>query len=147
MRDRPALRLLHGGGESIRGISRTQGASRNAVRRALADGSRDQYYRPSFSEEAEPAVRDVLADYPHMTVHDIGLLIDWRHSRRTLSDLVARLRPEYQPGASLEATSISMIRVGKLGTVGILKVGKLEVGTMEIGEVLIDEQSYRAEAY
>lgn len=135
MHDRPALRLLHGGGESIRGISRGQGASRNAVRRALADGSRDEYYRPSFSEEAEPAVRDVLADYPHMTVADIGLVIDWRHARRTLSDLVARLRPEYDPGASLATTSITQIRCGTLGAVGTIQAGTLAIGTMEIGEV------------
>lgn len=138
MHDRPALRLLHGGGESIRGITREHGASRNAVRRALSDGSRDTYYRPSFSEEAEPAVREVLAGYPHMTVADIGLVIDWRHSRRQLSDLVARLRPEYEPGLGLEATPITQIQCGALGTVGSIQADTLIVGTMKIGEVAIE---------
>jgi hypothetical protein len=49
MHDRPGLRLVRSDGESIRGIARN-GASRNSVRRALAPGARDHYYRPSASE-------------------------------------------------------------------------------------------------
>lgn len=130
MHDRPALRLLHGEGESIRGIAREKDASRNAVRRALRPGSRDQYYRPSVSESAEPAVRDVLADYPDMVVADVALLIDWRHSRRTLSDLVARLRPIYRdssPGldARLDVTLMA----------GTLAAQNIQCGTLTVQEV------------
>ncbi|MCO4276118.1 hypothetical protein NG701_17090 [Pseudarthrobacter sp. HLT3-5] len=130
MHDRPALRLLHGDGESIRGIARDRGASRNAVRRALVPGARDHYYRASVSEEAEPAVREVLADYPQMVVADIAVLIDWRHSRRTLSDLVAKLRPEIVDSWSdVEARPIDAIRAGVLST------STIRCGTMTLGEL------------
>ena len=130
MHDRPALRLLHGGGESIRGIAREHGASRNAVRRALAPGARDRYYRPSASEAAEPAVREVLADYPQMTVSDIAVLIDWRHARRTLSDLVARLRPE----CASEWPSVGARPIGSL-KIGTLAAPRISFGTMKVGEL------------
>lgn len=134
MHDRPRLRLLHGGGESIRGIAREQGASRNAVRRALAPGARDHYYRPSASEEAEPAVRDVLADYPLMSVADIAVLIDWRHSRRTLSDLVARLRPECASESEWPSVGARPIDSQNLRT---LNPSEITVGTMKIGELTL----------
>jgi hypothetical protein len=129
MHDRPALRLLHDEGQPIRGIAREQNASRNAVRRALAPGSRDRYYRPSVTESAEPAVRDVLADYPQMCVADIAVLIDWRHSRRTLSDLVAKLRPQITSWSSVEARPIGSIRVG------VLSATSIHSGTMTLGEL------------
>lgn len=135
MHDRPALRILHFGGHGIREISRNQQASRNAVRRALADGSRDTYYRPSATEEAEPAVRDVLADYPHMTVADIAVMIDWRHSRRQLSDLVARLRPGYLPGPGVEARDIAGIHAGTLRNIRNVATGTMAIGKLKLGEV------------
>lgn len=131
MHDRPAFRLLRGDGESIRGIARSQGASRNAVRRALAPGSRDHYYRSTLADEAEPAVRDVLADYPAMSVSDIGVMIDWRHSRRALSDVVARLRPKYASRSPLDSAPLSSIMAGVLSTTQIQR------GTMQLGEVKI----------
>lgn len=131
MHDRPHLRLLHGEGESIRGIARSQRASRNAVRRALAPGSRDRYHRASLAEAAEPAVRDVLADYPAMTVADIVLIIDWRHSRRALSDLVARLRPEYSSRSPIDAQPIEGIEAG------ILSIADIRCGTIQIGEMIL----------
>lgn len=132
MHDRPALRALHGGGESIRGVARSAGASRNAVRRALQPGARDHYYRPSASEDAEPAVRDVLADYPHMCVADVAVLIDWRHARRTLSDLVTRLRPEYQG----ETADVGARPMGTLAA-GTVMATELRFGTMKLGEVIL----------
>lgn len=130
MHDRPALRLLHGDGESIRGIARERKASRNAVRRALAPGARDHYYRQSITEEAEPAVREVLADYPQMVVADIALLIDWRHSRRTLSDLVAKLRPvSVSAWTAVGARPVGSLRVGSLAT------NTISCGTMTLGEL------------
>lgn len=130
MHDRPAIRSLHGDGESIRGIARHQDASRNAVRRALKPGARNHYYRPSASSSAEPAVRDVLADYPDMCVSDIAILIDWRHARRTLSDLVAKLRPEFGGGTSdVYARPMSSL------TAGAVSAGEISFGTMELGRV------------
>lgn len=130
MHDRPAIRRDCKDGESIRGIARERKASRNAVRRALAPGARDHYYRPSVAEDAEPAVREVLADYPQMVVADIAVLIDWRHSRRTLSDLVAKLRPEsISTWSTVNARPIGTIRVGTLST------SALSYGTMTLGEL------------
>ena len=135
MHDRPALRILHFGGHGIRQIARDQQASRNAVRRALAEGSRDSYRRPSATEDAEPAVRDVLADYPHMTVADIAVMIDWRRSRRQLSDLVARLRPAYLPGPGVDAPHVAGIRTGTLRNIRDIATGTMAVGTLKLGEV------------
>jgi hypothetical protein len=130
MHDRPAIRQNRQDGETIRGIARGRGASRNAVRRALVPGARDRYYRPSLTDEAEPAVREVLADYPQMVVADIAVLIDWRHSRRTLSDLVAKLRPESTSSWSIvSARPIGSIKVGTLST------SALSYGTMTLGEL------------
>lgn len=130
MHDRPAIRQDRKDGETIRGIAREYNASRNAVRRALVPGARDHYYRPSLTEVAEPAVREVLADYPQMVVADIAVLIDWRHSRRTLSDLVAKLRPEsISNWATVSARPIGSIRVGTLST------SALSYGTMTLGEL------------
>lgn len=132
MHDRPGIRVIHGDGASIRGVARAVGASRNAVRRALQPGARDFYYRRSASEDAEPAVRDVLADYPHMCVSDVAVLIDWRHSRRTLSDLVARLRPEYQD----ETPDVHARPLTELAA-GTLTVSEMTFGTMTLGEVIL----------
>lgn len=130
MHDRPAIRESRVSGESIRGIARERNASRNAVRRALAPGARDHYYRPTLAEDAEPAVREVLADYPQMVVADIAVLIDWRHSRRTLSDLVAKLRPEsISSWSTVDARPVGSIKVGKLTT------SALSYGTMTLGEL------------
>lgn len=130
MHDRPAIRRDRQDGETIRGIARDRAASRNAVRRALAPGARDRYYRPSLTEDAEPAVREVLADYPQMVVADIAVLIDWRHSRRTLSDLVAKLRPQSVASwSAVETMPICAIQAGVLST------SKIHFGTMTLGEL------------
>lgn len=124
--------MLRGDGESIRGVARSVGASRNAVRRALQPGASDFYYRRSLSEDAEPAVRDVMADYPHMSVSDVAVLIDWRHSRRALSDLVARLRHEYiYDTPDVNARPMTTL------TAGELHVSDLTFGTMTLGEVIL----------
>ncbi|QSZ49398.1 hypothetical protein AYX22_13995 [Arthrobacter sp. D5-1] len=130
MHDRRAFREAHEGGESIRSISRSREASRNAVRRGLRSGARDSYYRPSAIEDAEPAVREVLADYPHMSVADVALLIDWRKSRRQLSDLVARLRPRSaSEWPAVQARSLDSIAVGTLSA------KPLSCGSMKLGEL------------
>jgi DNA-binding NarL/FixJ family response regulator len=126
MHDRAELRVRHLAGESIRGIARS-GPSRNAVRRALAPGARDRYHRRSTGEDFEEAVRDVLADYPHMAVVDVAVLIDWRRSRRTLSDLVARLRPEYASRSEVTARPLSTIRAGALAGVRRMSVGSVRL--------------------
>ncbi|MFJ3957711.1 hypothetical protein [Arthrobacter sp. NPDC090010] len=119
MHDRPALRLIASEG-TIRGTTRETGISRNAIRRALDPDARDRYYRASVAEASEAAIADVLADYPAMTVSDIAVLIDWQHSRRHLSDIVARLRP-----------AVIADRVH----VGLLALADIKVGTMAAHDI------------
>lgn len=114
MHDRRALRTALADVGTIRGTARTAGVSRNTVRRATRPGARDHYHRASPVDAVEPAVRDVLADYPAMAVADIAVLVDWRRSRRALSNLVARLRPEYLGRDALDVPSIDAIEAGKL---------------------------------
>lgn len=94
------------------------------MRRALTPGARDRYHRASDAERYELAVREVLADYPLMAVADVAVLVDWRRSRRHLSDLVARLRPLYVGEPDVDAPPIAAIAVGKLLEVGVLSVGR-----------------------
>lgn len=132
MRDRPLIRSLHSEHGSIRQVARDLEASRNAIRRALAPGARDRYYRQSILDDIEPAVRDLLADYPHMTVADIAVLIDWRRSRRLLSNLVSRLRPQYISAAAtnndvpaLDLPALADITAGALADVGTMTAGSV----------------------
>lgn len=133
MHDRPAIRADREAGASIRSIARGRGASRNAVRRALAPGSRDRYYRRSVTEDAEEAVRDVLADYPHMAARDVAVLIDWEHSYRLLALLVARLRPEYVGEPAMRSRPLSSLRRGTVGTAGKIRTGRLSYGQARVG--------------
>lgn len=143
MKDRPKIIQLHGSGHAIREIARDHEVSRNAVRRALAEDARMDYWRPSASEEFEPAVRDVLADYPHMSVPDIATMIDWRKSRRTLSDLVAKLRPEYIERADSEAAddgnisavSMDSLRGGSFKALNVLGYSDIESHELTAQEV------------
>ena len=133
----------HHAGQAIRNIARENGISRNAVRRALAENARMEYWRPSATEDYEPAVRDVLADYPHMSVPDIAVMIDWPKSRRTLSDMVASLRPEYIERHESEATSMDdvlarpmhSLRAGALQLPAVLAVGDIDARELTVQEV------------
>ncbi|CAN7241049.1 hypothetical protein LJR045_000974 [Microbacterium sp. LjRoot45] len=128
MHDRRDIRDRREKGGTIRGIAREAGASRNAVRRALDPEAALEYRRQTLADEYEPAVRDMLADYPRVKVAQIAELVDWPGSRRTLSDLVARLRPEY-----LERETEDLNRP----SVGVMKVGQLTVGTMTVGRMTL----------
>lgn len=127
MHDRTVIRGQFEQDASIRGVARSGGYSRNAVRRALRPGARDSYHRHSEIDDYAEAVRDVLADYPHMAVGDIAALVDWRRSRRRLSDLVAQLRPEYVTQTPAKAVSITSIRRGALTDVGTMTLGRLDL--------------------
>lgn len=131
MHDRRGIRARRGAGGSIRGLAREFGASRNAVRRALDPEANLDYRRPSLSDEYEPAVRDVLADYPRLEVPQVAELVEWPGARSTLSALVARLRP-----AALEREREDLNRpsLGRAG-VGTLTVGVAIVGTMTVGRL------------
>lgn len=137
MHNRRSIREEHAGGASIRGIARATGASRNAVRRALDPDARLDYHRPSMAEEYEPAVRDVLADYPRLSVPQIGEIVEWPGSRRSLTELVARLRP-----AALEREREDLNRP-RLGTVraGRITFGPMTVGRLTLGSVHVNSEA------
>ncbi len=136
MHDRERIRELIAAGGTIRGTAREVGADRNAVRRATRPGARTKYSRAQLADRFEPAVRDVLADYPLLSVDEIGTLIDWPASRRTLSNIVARLRPEALERATedLNVPSIGSIRIGTIAT-GTVRARDLRVGSADGHEV------------
>lgn len=132
MHDRDTIQGHRRSGSPIKAIARDLGVDRNTVRRAIAPGARSKYWRRSAVEDATEAVRDVLADYPHMTVSSIAVLIDWRHSRRALSNLVAQLRPEYSHASSIAALLLGDLEHGQI-TAGTITVGTMAVGTVTLG--------------
>lgn len=101
------------------------------MRRALDPDAQLDYQRPTLADEYEPAVRDVLADYPRLAVPQIASIIDWPGARSTLSALVARLRP-----LALEREREDLTRP-KLGTVatGTVTTGTVHTGRMTVGSV------------
>ena len=131
MRDREQIRRIHAAAGTIRGTARELGTGRNTVRRALDPTRPTVYRRPSMAEEYEPAVRDVLADHPRLTVAQVAEIIEWPGARRTLSTLVARIRPEM---ISREAAHLNRPRMGTM-RVGTMRVGKMRAGTMHVGSV------------
>lgn len=135
MHDRSAIRSAHEAGASIRPLARELGVDRNTVRRAIAPDARAKYWRRSATEDATEAVRDVLADYPHMAVNDVATLIDWRHSRRALSNLVARLRPEYVRRSSIETRPTTALAAGRVLPAGRISAGTMTTGTLTIGRL------------
>lgn len=131
MHDRRAIRAERESGASIRGIARATGASRNAVRRALDPGAALDYERPSMAEEYTPAVRDVLADYPRISVSQVAEIIEWPGARRTLSDLVAQLRPT---ALEREREDLNRPTIGRID-VGRVQFGPIRVGAMTVGSI------------
>jgi DNA-binding transcriptional MocR family regulator len=120
MWDRQQIRAAHAAGQPIRSIARELGASRNAVRRALAPGARDRYHRPSVSQDFFPTVGQAVDRSPASPVWEIGQRIDWPLGQRQLTKLVARARRAL-PAAQIEVGQAS---AGEL-TVGELSVRKI----------------------
>lgn len=129
MHDRRRIRELHAGDGTIRGIARDVGASRNAVRRALDPDASLDYRRPTIADEHREAVRDVLADYPRISVMQVAEIVEWPASRRSLSALVAELRPA---ALERERDELTRPRVGRIA-VGAIRVGPIRVGVLDLG--------------
>ena len=84
----------------IKAIARRLGVSRNAVRRALAKDSPPRYQRPakgSAVDAVEPAIRELLREYPTMPATVIAQRVGWQRSITVLKDRVRELRPVYLP--------------------------------------------------
>jgi transposase len=95
------IRRLHRAeGMPIKAICRRLAVSRNAVRRALARDAPPRYERASKGscvDEVEPAIRDLLRDYPTMPATVIAQRIGWTRSLTVLKDRVRELRPLFLP--------------------------------------------------
>lgn len=134
MHDRRRIRSARERGASIRGLARATGASRNAVRRALDPDAALDYARPSLTEEYTEAVREMLADYPRVTVNQVAELVEWPGSRRTLSDIVATLRPAAleREREDLNRPSLGIVATGRI-VYGPLTLGRMTVGSIYVG--------------
>jgi transposase len=103
------IRRLHRAeGLPIKVIARTLGVARNTVRSALASDGPPKYERAakgSVADAFEPRIRELLAAFPSMPATVIGERIGWPYSIRTLSGLVAELRPLYLPPDPASRTS------------------------------------------
>ncbi|MFC3242005.1 LuxR C-terminal-related transcriptional regulator [Gordonia humi] len=96
------IRRCHDDGESIKGIAARLGMSRNTVRRALSLPSPPddhRRHRGSVADDADRAIRDVIAREPEVTIAEIGRRIDWQHSRTLLARKVRDVRAENAVGA------------------------------------------------
>lgn len=79
-------------------IARRLRISRNAVRRALAKDSPPRYQRRGAAVDAfEPAIRELLRQYPTMPATVIAQRFGWQRSIMVLKDRVRELRPLYPP--------------------------------------------------
>jgi transposase len=89
-------RLNRAEGLSARAIARRLGVSRGAVGRALASVGPPRYQRPargSAVDAFEPAIRELLAEFPSMPASVIAERVGWVRSGSVLRDRVAALRP------------------------------------------------------
>jgi hypothetical protein len=85
-------RLNRAEGLSGRAIARRLGVSRGAVARALASADRPRYSRPprgSAVDAFEPAIRQLLAEFPSMPASVIAERVGWLRSSSVLRDRVA----------------------------------------------------------
>jgi hypothetical protein len=67
-----------------------------------------------------------------MSVSDIAVVIDWRHARRTLSDLVQRLRPEYVDAGTMNIRRMTELQAGTVTAASIPQYGTMKVGSVDL---------------
>ncbi|MGH3848182.1 MAG: IS21 family transposase [Pseudonocardiaceae bacterium] len=101
MQEWAEIRMLHRGqGLSIKEIARRLGYSRNTVRsaiRAEAPPTFKKAKRVSAVDAFEPAIRELLREFPRMPTTVIAERIGWPRGITTLRDRVRELRNLYLP--------------------------------------------------
>ena len=102
------IRRLHRAeGLSIKEITRRLGVARNTVRSALRSDSPpvfDRKARPSAVDAVEPAIRELLEEFPRMPATVIAERIGWDRSMTVLKDRVRDLRPLFLPADPCQRT-------------------------------------------
>lgn len=102
------IRRLHKAEEMpIKMIARHLGIARNTVRAALAADEPPVYRRApggSAVDAFEPAIRELLKEYPTMPATVIGQRVGWTRSASVLRAKVAQLRPLYAPADPADRT-------------------------------------------
>ena len=102
------IRRLHRAeGLSIKEITRRLGVARNTVRTALRSDSPpvfDRKPRPSAVDAVEPAIRELLEEFPRMPATVIAERIGWDRSMTVLKDRVRDLRPLFLPADPCQRT-------------------------------------------
>ena len=102
------IRRLHRAeGLSIKEITRRLGVSRNTVRSALRSDSPPVFNRrprPSAVDAVEPAIRELLDEFPRMPATVIAERIGWDRSMTVLKDRVRDLRPLFVPADPCQRT-------------------------------------------
>ncbi len=109
MEDWAEIRRLHRAeGMPIKAIARRMGISKNTVKRALAADEPPVYQRAgkgSIVDAAEPAIRQLLAEFPDMPATVIAERIGWERSMTVLKDRIRQLRPQYKPADPASRTA------------------------------------------
>ena len=102
------IRRLHRAeGLSIKEITRRLGVARKTVRTALRSDSPpvfDRKPRPSAVDAVEPAIRELLGEFPRMPAPVIAERIGWDRSMTVLKDRVRDLRPLFVPADPCQRT-------------------------------------------
>jgi transposase len=95
------IRRLHRAeGMPIRAVARQLGLSKNTVKKALAAAGPPRYQRPargSAVDAFEPAIRELLQQFPRMPTSVIMERVGWTRGRSVFFDRVAGLRPLFVP--------------------------------------------------
>ncbi len=92
----------------IRAIARHLGVARNTVREALRSAGPPRYDRQGNGpavDAFEPAIRQLLAEFPTMPATVIAERVGWERSMTVLRDRVAELRPLFLPPDPCQRTS------------------------------------------
>lgn len=102
------IRRLHWAeGVSIKEIVRRTGLARNTVRSAVRSDVPPTYERKargSGVDAHEPAIRELLTEFPRMPATVIAERIGWSGGRTVLQERVAELRPIYLPADPCQRT-------------------------------------------
>jgi len=102
------IRRLHRAeGVPIKTIARRLGVARNTVRSALGSAEPPKYYRPprgSVVDGFEPAIRELLAEFPDMPATVIAGRVGFTGASSVLRARVALLRPLFRPADPADRT-------------------------------------------